>query len=191
MFRSGQLYNPIEDHIKGKIDYEILKIVRNIISTLKFEETVDYSKCIGEISSKTIDEITVILSSKPTLGFYYRYNYEECLKNLESLLDKLLSCDYFHMSWREAVIRFITWIDVWQHSMDEHFSPNLLAFIGKTQYAIQNMHKENPTNPINSVILLKHKNGNNFRVIQGGIIMDKEYAVDLVVVNTEYANNLA
>ena len=88
-------------------------------------------------------------------------------------------------------IRFITWIDVWQHSMDEHFSPNLLAFIGKTQYAIQNMHKENPTNPINSVILLKHINGNNFRVIQGGIIMDKEYAVDLVVVNTEYANNLA
>lgn len=191
LFRKGQLYNPIEDHLKGKIDYEILKIVRNLIFAMRFEEEVNYSKCINEISEQSIEEIANLLSSKPTLGFYYRYNYAECLQNLEELLDKLLSCDYFHMSWREALIRFITWIDVWQHSMDEHFSPSLLKYVNKTQYAIHDMHKENPSNPQNSVLLLMPINGNQFRVIQSGIIINKEFATDLVVINKDYANNIA
>ncbi len=191
LFRNGQLYNPIEDHIKGKIDYEVLKIVRNIIDITKFEETVNYSNYLNEISSKTIDDISAILSTKPTLGFFYRNNFSECQQNLELLLDKLLSCDYFAMTWREALIRFIVWIDIWQHSMDEHFSPNLLK-VGKiTDYAIKNMYEENPTNPINSVLLLKHIEKNNYRVIQGGNIIDKSYAINLVTLNDQYCHNIA
>ncbi len=191
LFRNGQLYNPIEDHIKGKIDYEVLKIVRNIIDITKFEETVNYSKYLVELSSKTIDDISAILSTKPTLGFFYRNNFRECQQKLELLLDKLLSCDYFAMTWREALIRFIVWIDVWQHSMDEHFSPNLLK-VGKiTDYAIKDMHEENPTNPINSVLLLKHIEKNNYRVIQGGNIIDKSYAINLVTLNDQFCHNIA
>lgn len=191
LFRNGQLYNPIEDHIKGKIDYEVLKIVRNLICILKFEESVDYSKYLDDLSSISVDDISDILLNKPTLGFYYRYNYEECQKNLELLLDKLLSCDYFNMAWREAVIRYIVWIDIWQHSMDEHFSPNLLKAISESKYIIKNMHEENPANPVNSVLLLKPIDGNSYRVIQGGNIVDRTFVSNLVTVDVQYAQNLA
>ena len=43
---------------------------RNIIDITKFEETVNYSNYLNELSSKTIDDISAILSTKPTLGFY-------------------------------------------------------------------------------------------------------------------------
>ena len=191
LFRNGQLYNPIEDHIKGKIDYEVLRIIRNMICILKFEENVSYSKFLNEISEKSIDDISYLLLTKPTLGFYYRYNYAECQNNLEQLLDKLLSCDYFSMTWREAVIRFIVWIDIWQHSMDEHFSPNLLKVVSEARYIIKEMHNENPANPLNSVLLLKHIEGSNYKVVQGGFIANKENVSNLVTVETQYTHNIA
>ena len=38
LFRQGKLYNPIEDHIKKKIDYIALQIARNIVSIFDFEK---------------------------------------------------------------------------------------------------------------------------------------------------------
>lgn len=43
LFRNGKLYNPIEDHVKKKIDYIVINIIRNISNIFYFEKTVDYS----------------------------------------------------------------------------------------------------------------------------------------------------
>ena len=95
------------------------------------------------------------------------------------------------MTWREAVIRFIVWIDIWQHSMDEHFSPNLLKVVSEARYIIKEMHNENPANPLNSVLLLKHIEGSNYKVVQGGFIANKENVSNLVTVETQYTHNIA
>ena len=57
LFRQGRLYNPIEDHIKKKIDYIVLQIARNIIGIFDFEKTVNYSKRLAELDNMSIKDM--------------------------------------------------------------------------------------------------------------------------------------
>jgi len=186
-FVNGQLFNPIEDHVKKKIDYIVINIVRNIVNILKFEQSVNYSTFLVELDNYSVEELSEIITKTETLGFYYRFDYEEYQVKLETILDKLLSCDYFINSWREAVINFINWIDMWTHSIEEHFSPGLLIEVAPTDYRIKKMAYENSANPRNSVILMKHIEKDKFRVIQGGFLSNTSQADQRVVIDKKYA----
>lgn len=187
LFANGQLFNPIEDHLKKKIDYVVINILRNIINIFKFEQIVNYSAFLVELDNYSIEELSEIIGKAETLGFYYRFDYEEYQVKLEAILDKLLSCDYFINSWREAVINFIDWIDMWTHSTEAHFSPDLLIEVSPTDYRIKFMNAENPGNPPKSVILMKHIEKDKYRVAQGGFIRDISLVDKKVVLNKKYS----
>ena len=170
LFRKGQLYNPIEDHVKKKIDYIVLQIARNIVNIFDFEKEVNMSTRLAELADMPIEEMAFLLSKTKTLGFYYLFDYEESQLKLEKLLDQLLSCEYFADSWREAVINFIDWLDMWNHSVDSHYNSKLFKSMEDSSYRIKDMHAENPTNPPLSVVLLKYQEDNKYSVVQGGAL---------------------
>lgn len=175
LLKRGELYNPIEDHLKKKVDYIFMQIARNIINIFDFEKTVNYSTRLSELDNLSIEEMAYKLTKTETLGFYYLFDYEESQMKLENLLNQLLSCNYFFDGWREAVINLIDWIDMWNHTIDSHFSPNLFQATRNSNYAIKNMHTENPQNPPNSVLLLKHHKKDQYSVIQGGFLSNSNY----------------
>ena len=137
LFKKGQLYNPIEDHIKKKIDYIILKIARNIVNIFDFEKDINLSVRLSELDELSVEQMAYTLSQTKTLGFYYLFDYEESQNSLEKILDQLLSCNYFKDGWKEAVIELIDWIDMWNHTIDPHFSPNLFKEITESIYIIR------------------------------------------------------
>lgn len=168
LFKKGALYNPIEDHIKKKIDYIVLRIARNIVDIFDFEKTVNLSTRLPELEKMSIKDMAYLLSQSETLGYYFLYNYDDSQLQLETILNQLLSCNYFADSWCATVIHLIDWIDIWNHTVDPHFSPNLFQSVADSDYIIKDMHKENPKNPPNSVVLLKHYKDNKYTVVQGG-----------------------
>ncbi len=119
--------------------------------------------------------MTYLLAQTETLGFYYLFDYKDAQLKLEKLLDQLLSCDYFADSWRETVINLIDWIDIWNHTIDPHFSPKLFKKTVDSSYEIKDMYAGNSSNPPNSVIMIKHRNGNEYSVVQGGSLSKCNY----------------
>lgn len=193
LFRNGKLYNPIEDHLKKKIDYIFLQIARNIINIFDFEKTIDYSKRLLELDNLSVEEMAYKLFNTETLGFYYLFDYEESQIKLENLLNQLLSCNYFFDGWREAVINLIDWLYMWNHTIDSHFSPNLFQSTYDSNYAIKDMYAENPQNPLNSVLLLKHYNEDQYSTVQGGSLRKSNYelAVKIVCIQDCYSYIIA
>ena len=182
LFRRGKLYNPIEDHLKKKIDYIVLQIARNIVNLFDFEKEVNLSARLAELDELPIDKMAFLLSQTNTLGFYYFFDYEESQLKLEKLLDQLLSCEYFADGWRAAVINLIDWLDMWNHTVDSHFTPNLFKSTIDSSYEIKDMYAENPTNPPNSVVLLKHHKGNEYSIVQGGALRKCNYDISKKIV---------
>ena len=191
LFRKGKLYNPIEDHIKKKIDYIVLKIVRNIINITDFEKTVNYSSRLVELDELSVKDMAYMLAKTETLGFYYLYDYENDQMILEELLNQLLSSNCFSDSWTEAVINFIDWLDSWNNTIDSHFSPNLFETSRVSEYIIKDMHEENPQNPPKSVMLLKHIEDNEYSVVQGGTLNNSEIADRIVSIQDCYGYKIA
>lgn len=193
LFKKGQLYNPIEDHMKKKIDYIILNIARNIVNIFDFEKEINLSSRLSELDELPVEQMAYVLAKTKTLGFYYLFDYEESQNQLEKILNQLLSCEYFADKWRETVIELIDWIDMWNHTIDPHFVPNLFKELMDSEYLIKDMHNENPKNPPNAVLLLKHIEDNKYSVIQGGSLNNCNYenASKLVVVEDCYGYIIA
>lgn len=186
LFKKGELYNPIEDHMKKKIDYLLLRIARNIVDIFDFEKTVNFSTRLAELDNMTIEELAHQLTQCSTLGYYFLYDYDDTQVQLETILNQLLSCSYFADSWRVTVIQLIDWIDLWNHTIDPHFSPNLFKSVTDSEYIIKDMHKENPSNPPKSVLLLKHLKNNQYTVVQGGSLSEHEFGNKLVCLQDCY-----
>ncbi len=191
LFKKGELYNPIEDHIKKKIDYIVLRIARNIVDIFDFEKTVNLSTRLLELEQMEIKDMAYLLSQSKTLGYFFYYNYDDSQLQLETILNQLLSYNYFSDSWRITVIYLIDWIDMWNSDIDPHFSPNLFKSVTDSSYIIKDMHKENPKNPIDSVILLKHYEGNQYEVVQGGALSNKEIGNKIVCLQDCYSYKFA
>ena len=66
LFKKGALYNPIEDHIKKKIDYIVLRIARNIVDIFDFEKTVNLSTRLPELEKMSIKDMAYLLSQSAT-----------------------------------------------------------------------------------------------------------------------------
>lgn len=173
------------------MDYIIFNIIKNIINIFDFEKSINYSKRLIELDSLSCQEISHILTTTKTLGFYYLFDYDEAQNQLETLLNQLLSCGYFIDDWREAVINFIDWIDLWHHSVKFHFAPDLFKSTCSSCYALKDMHQENVCNPPNSVLLLRHLQNDEYIVVQSGSIVHKETATKLVCINEKYSDIIA
>ena len=176
-----------------KIGVNVNQIARNIINIFDFEKTIDYSKRLLELDNLSVEEMAYKLFNTETLGFYYLFDYEESQIKLENLLNQLLSCNYFFDGWREAVINLIDWLDMWNHTIDSHFSPNLFQSTYDSNYAIKDMYAENPQNPLNSVLLLKHYNEDQYSTVQGGSLRKSNYelAVKIVCIQDCYSYIIA
>lgn len=188
LFNKGELYNPIEDHIKKKIDYIFLEITKNIVNIFDYEKDINFAQRISELGDLSKEDIAQKLVTTYTLGFYYLFDYQNVQRRLEQLLDQLLSCNYFMDSWKISIIQLIDWIDMWDHAKDSHFSPNLFKIGSNTSYRIKDMHFENQTNPINSVLLLKELNEKKYVVIRGGSLKTADYqlAIKTVCIQEKY-----
>lgn len=186
LFKKGELYNPIEDHIKKKIDYIILRIARNIVNIFDFEKTVNLSTRLPELEKMPLKDMAYFISHSETLGYYFLCNYDNDQLQLETILNQLLSCSFFADSWRVTVIQLIDWIDMWKHTVDPHFSPNLFKAIKNSEYIIKDMHKENLKNSPHSAVLLKHYKDDEYTIVHACSFVDNELGIKLVCLQDCY-----
>ena len=111
LYVKGQLFNPLNDYMKGKIDRSILGIVKPIANlvygTISLSEGLAHVSPLLKCSTKEIEKhITDI--HFPAFIVLNDFDIENT--NLQDILKDLFSSSYFPKEWSYTVLELIDWI---------------------------------------------------------------------------------
>lgn len=88
MYSRGILYNPLKDHIKGKIDYCMIEILKHISSLIYGTLTMSESlSMVGELLGADKDVLkSKFIERNSVLGFFAHKNLNEVRDKLEDIM---------------------------------------------------------------------------------------------------------
>jgi len=168
LYGRGLLFHPIKDHIKGKIDYCVLEIIKQL-SCLIFG-TITMTDALAKVNDCMNLERTEIVGifekNARVMGFFAHNNLNEVKRKLEGLLDASLSSKHIHDAWVVAIIDLIHWLRGYSYLIANRkgalfssvFQPNPL-------FGINSAHEMSSDNPKDSYLLLKNVGVDNGKVL--------------------------
>jgi hypothetical protein len=191
---NGSLFDPVEDYVKGKIDYVLLEILKNI-DTVYFSSTLKKGELhkITDLLDFSKDDLKVKLTGNSFLGFYFVQSYENRIEALESLLDRLFLTNSFDDKAKAIIVKLIRWIESWNDLVSQRFHKNLFIKQKDSDYKVVDMHKENSANPSDSCILVKPVDKTSHQVIRGGVIKKYNYqiATSYLSINEKHVDSVS
>ncbi|HAN22095.1 MAG: hypothetical protein A2Y15_03790 [Clostridiales bacterium GWF2_36_10] len=159
MYTDGQLYSPLKDYIKGKIDYFILNILKQIAciiyGCISMSDALSRVKDVVNLSST---QLRAEVSSEHTiLGFFTHNTLDDCKTGLENLFTTITTSNIYPTEWALIILRLLDWLRQYRwliegRSKQPLFTNNLEPLI---MFNVVNAHNENPTNPPDRYLLLK------------------------------------
>ena len=157
LYGKGLLFHPIKDHIKGKIDYCLLEIVKHFSCILY--GTMTMSEALSKVTDcldLEIDMVVELLKESKFLGFFAYNNLNEIKRKLETLLDITLVSKHTKDFWASSIIDMLDWLRYFQYLLSGR-KGNLYSSICQPSpaYKVISAHEMNGDNPIDSYILLK------------------------------------
>jgi hypothetical protein len=158
LYGKGLLFNPIADHIKGKIDYCMLEIAKHFSCLLLGAVTMsDALSKVNNCLNLEQDKISNILKNESSfLGFFAYNNLDEIKRKFEVLLDTSLSSKYARDSWIVLIIDMLHWLRGFQYILSNRKGNLYIAICQPDQkYKVISANEMNNENPKDSYILLK------------------------------------
>lgn len=159
MYSRGLLFNPLKDHMKGKIDYSILGILKQIscivYRTITMSESLEKT---SELLSLKKDQLLSILKKRePILGFFAHNDLNETKELLIQTFSTLTTSNLYPLEWSLTVLKLLDWIRQYQYLISERAKQNLyLSVLSPAPFLkVISAYKMNPDNPKNSYLLLK------------------------------------
>jgi len=159
MYTDGLLFSPLKDHIKGKIDYSIINILKQIAcivyGCISMTEALARIKDVINLSAK---QLTLEISSEHTvLGFFTHNTLEDCKTCFENLFTTITTSNIYPTEWALLILKLLDWLRQYRwliegRSKRPPFTNSLAPLI---QYNVVKAHDINPANPPNSYLLLK------------------------------------
>ena len=178
LYSQGQLFNPLIDYMKGKIDYCILYVGTKLSNLLfKTVASSDGLKDVPKLLDLDIKQIKEKLISIEFFGFVLLDSYEIIKQKLKDLLKDLFASNYFDKSWVITVLEIIDWLDFYSYLISPRNSNKLLIETGLSsndKYFIINS-KSRLNNPNNIKLVLEKIYKNNKATDKGVVINYFQY----------------
>ncbi len=159
LYVKGQLFNPLNDYIKGKTDRSILGIVKPMANLVY--GTVSLSEGLAHVSpllNCSSEEIEKRITGIRFPAFITLNDFEIENASLQDVLKDLFSSSYFPKEWSYIVLELIDWIREysWLISKRNKEYPFLLSdTLEFDHYAAINSQVINSNNPPNSFLILE------------------------------------
>ena len=175
--------NALRDHMKGRIDYCILEILKQISCVLFNTITMsDALAKVTEVLDFTEEKIVDILSDNhKVLGFFANNDLEEVKRKSEAIFSAITTSNVYQVEWAVLVLELIDWVRRYQYLISDR-AKNILysAVLEPIPYLNVVAGRElNPHNPDSSWLLLKKMGTDSGKVLYAGTMVkiDKKYLV--------------
>lgn len=197
MMSKGLVGNPLRDHMKGRIDYCILEILKQISCILY--NTITMSDALGkftDVLKLTEEKIVDILSDNHrVLGFFACNDLEEVKKKSETIFSAITTSNVYEVKWAVVVLELSDWIRRYQYIISNR-AKNILyrTVLEPVSYLDIVAGRElNSNNPDNSVILLKKVGIDSGKVLYVGTMsnIDKKYLLSQWFINDMAVDTMA
>ncbi|RGR64144.1 hypothetical protein [Agathobacter rectalis] len=197
MMSKGLVGNPLRDHMKGRIDYCILEILKQISCILY--NTITMSDALGKVTDVlklTEEKIVDILSDNHrVLGFFACNDLEEVKKKCETIFSAITTSNIYEVEWAVVVLEVIDWIRRYQYIISNR-AKNILYRTVLEPVSYLNIvagRELNFNNPDNSVILLKKVGIDSGKVLYVGTMsnIDKKYLLSMWFINDMAVDTMA
>lgn len=185
LYVKGQLFNPLNDYIKGKIDRSILDIVKpmaNLVyGTISLSEGLAH---VSQLLNCSVAEIEKHITGIHFPAYIALNDFSAEQSELQNILKDLFSSSYFPKEWSYTVLELIDWIREynWLISKRNTAYPFEKIELGKFDHlAPIRAQSINPTNPPNTFLVLEttSKDGKRYVDINGGKVINKtSFATD-------------
>lgn len=190
MLSKGLIWNPLRDHMKSKIDYCILEILKQINCILF--NTITMSDALEKVTSiltLTQEEISTILSENhKVLGFFASNDLDNVRKKAESIFSTITTSNIYQVEWAIIILELIDWIRQYQYIIsDRAKNISYITTLEPVPYLNIVAGKElNSNNPDNSFLLLKNIGINSGKVLYSGTMkkIDKKYLLSPWLINS-------
>lgn len=159
MIAKGMISNPLRDHMKGKIDYCILEILKQICCVLY--GTITMSDALGKVNDvlklERISIMEIVDSKYKVLGFFANNDLEEIKVKSETVLSAITSSNVYPVEWAIVVLRLVDWIRRYQYIISVRAKNQLYrSVLEPVSYLdVISAKSMNPNNPENSYVLTK------------------------------------
>ncbi|NSW91595.1 MAG: hypothetical protein HPY74_13140 [Firmicutes bacterium] len=159
MYSRGLLFNPLKDYMKGKIDYGILGILKQI--SCMVYRTITMSEALAktsELLSLKKDQLLSILKKRePILGFFANNDLNEIKEMLTQIFTTLTTSNLYPLEWSLTVLKLLDWIRQYQYLISDRAKKKLYCSVlsPASNLKVISANKMNPNNPPNSYLLLK------------------------------------
>ena len=191
MIAKGLISNPLRDHMKGRIDYCVLEILKQISCVLY--GTISMSDALAKVPdvlSLTEEKIVEILSDNhKVLGFFANNDLDEVKRKSENIFSAITTSNVYQAEWAVMVLGLVDWTRRYQYIISERAKNKLYrTILEPVPYLNVIFGKElNQNNPDNSVMLLKKIGKDSGKVLYAGTMarIDKNYILSPWYMNNE------
>lgn len=184
LYVKGQLFNPLNDYMKGKIDRSILGIAKQMANMVY--GTITMSEGLAHVSSLlkcSIVDISNHIQEIRFPAFIALNDFSVENTNLQDILKDLFSSSFFPKEWAHTVLEMIDWIREYNLFISQRNKEYPFNKIESSKYenivAIR-ANDINSINPVNSFLILETTNKDGVRYVNpygGKVINTTHYAI--------------
>lgn len=189
MIAKGLISNPLRDHMKGRIDYCVLEILKQISCVLYGTVTMsDALAKVTDVLTLTEEKIVEILSANhKVLGFFANNDLDEVKRKSENIFSVITASNVYQVEWAVVVLELVDWTRRYQYIISERAKNKLYRTILEPvpHLNVISGKELNQNNPDNSVLLLKKVGIDSGKVLYAGTMakIDKKYLLSPWYIN--------
>lgn len=191
MYSLGLLYNPLKDHLKGKIDYCILEILKHICSiafgVISMSESLERVQIILDYDKKKLKEL--LIERKRIMGFFAHNDLNKINEMLKDHFAMINSSTYYQTEWAITVIELMEWIRSFQWNVsNRRDNPIFIRTLSPSNMLdVISANNMNSSNPKDSYILIKKVGIGEGEVLNTATMpkIDKKYLLSPYKINVD------
>lgn len=163
MISKGLLYNPLKDHLKGKMDYCFLSILKQlcciIFGTVTMSDALSKVNDLLQLSQLEIYQ--KLVDGHKILGFFTENNLMDIREKLDNIFVSITNSNVFPQKWSLTVLKLIDWLRSyqWYISSRSQIPLSSKAKLSIGSFDVVKGSDLNPNNPPNSYLLIKKAGG--------------------------------
>jgi hypothetical protein len=189
IYAKGMLFHPLRDHLKGKIDYCILDILKQLCCLVFGSITMTESLGqVNEFLNHDRQKLQDVLSRQTNvLGFFVHRNFESTRCTLQELFSTVVASNVYSDEWAIVVLDLIDWIRQYHFLMSSRSKTRIFTIIGQPDAAFDVVVGErlNAKNSRDSYLLLEKMEDGNRKVLNAGTMarIDRELLLSSYHIN--------
>ena len=160
MISKGLLYSPLKDHLKGKMDYCFLSILKQLCCIIFGTVTMSdaRSKVNDLLRLSQLEICQKLVDGHQILGFFTENNLMDIRDKLDTIFVSITTSTVFPQQWSLTVLKLIDWLRSyqWYISSRSQIPLSSKAKLSIGSFDIVKGSDLNPNNPSNIYLLVKN-----------------------------------